>query len=277
MRPSAIPSLRKADVDLAYRSAAAAQKIWAQVNPFEKRAILEKAITFVEANEAEITDILIEERGGTGFKAFFEIGIVKNIIKESATYPLRMNGEILPSTVDGKEDRLSRVPVGVVGVIRPFNAPLFLSMRSVATALGAGNGVVPKPHDDSPITGGTLVARVFEEAGLPQGLLNVVVADVQAPPGGRSSTPPRSRQSGAACRHVVARQTRGRGPARRPRRTSRGRRARPSSLMRVIRARRGASSSGTPGSRTIRPWPTPSPPASSIGRRSLKTCSSTWH
>lgn len=54
----------KADVDVAYRSAAAAQKIWAQVNPFEKRAILEKAITFVEKNEAEITDILIEELGG---------------------------------------------------------------------------------------------------------------------------------------------------------------------------------------------------------------------
>ena len=169
----------KADVDVAYRSAAAAQKIWAQVNPFEKRAILEKGITFVEKNEAEITDILIEELGGTGFKAFFEIGIVKNIIKEAATYPLRMNGEILPSTVDGKENRLYRVPVGVVGVISPFNAPFFLSMRSVATALGAGNGVVLKPHDDSPITGGTLVARVFEEAGLPKGLLNVVVADVR--------------------------------------------------------------------------------------------------
>jgi vanillin dehydrogenase len=168
-----------ADLDEAYRSAAAAQKIWAEVNPFEKRAILEKAISWVEKHEAEITDIIIEELGGTGLKAFFEIGLVKNIIKEASTYPLRMTGEILPSAVDGKENRLYRIPAGVVGVISPFNFPFFLSMRSVAPALGAGNGVVLKPHDDTPITGGTLVARVFEECGLPKGLLNVIMADIR--------------------------------------------------------------------------------------------------
>jgi vanillin dehydrogenase len=168
-----------ADLDEAYRSAAAAQKIWAEVNPFEKRAILEKAISWIEKHEAEITDIIIEELGGTGLKAFFEIGLVKNIIKEASTYPLRMTGEILPSAVDGKENRLYRIPAGVVGVISPFNFPFFLSMRSVAPALGAGNGVVLKPHDDTPITGGTLVARVFEECGLPKGLLNVIMADIR--------------------------------------------------------------------------------------------------
>lgn len=168
----------RADLDEAYRAAAAAQKAWAEVNPFEKRAILEKAITFVEQNEGDITDIIIEELGGTRLKAFFEIGLVKNIIKESATFPLRMTGEILPSTVEGKENRLYRIPVGVVGVISPFNFPFFLSMRSVAPALGAGNGVVLKPHDDTAITGGTLVARIFEAAGLPKGLLNVIIADI---------------------------------------------------------------------------------------------------
>ena len=168
-----------ADLDEAYRSAAAAQKVWADVNPFERRSILEKAITFVEKNEAEITDLIIEELGGTALKAFFEIMIVKNILKEASTYPLRMIGEIYPSPVDGKENRLYRVPVGVVGVISPFNFPFFLSMRSVATALGAGNGVVLKPHDDTPITGGTLVARVFEETEMPKGLLNIIVADIK--------------------------------------------------------------------------------------------------
>lgn len=168
-----------ADLDEAYRSAAAAQKIWEGVNAYEKRSVLEKAFAFVEKNEAEITDIIIEELGGTGLKAFFEIAIVKNIIKEASTYPLRMIGEIIPSAVDGKENRLYRVPVGVVGVISPFNFPFFLSMRSVATAIGAGNGVVLKPHDDTAITGGTLVARVFEESGIPKGLLNVIVADIR--------------------------------------------------------------------------------------------------
>ena len=89
-----------------------------------------------------------------------------------------MTGEIFPSPVEGKENRLYRIPAGVVGVISPFNFPFFLSMRSVAPALGAGNGVVLKPHDDTPITGGTLVARVFEETGMPKGLLNVIMADI---------------------------------------------------------------------------------------------------
>jgi len=167
------------DLDEAYRSAAAAQKVWAEINPFERRAILERAVTYIEKVEADITAIIIEELGGTRLKSFFEIGLVKNIIKEAATYPLRMTGEILPSVMDGKENRLYRVPVGVVGVISPFNFPFFLSMRSVATALGAGNGVVLKPHDDTVITGGTLVAKIFEEAGIPKGLLNVIVADIR--------------------------------------------------------------------------------------------------
>jgi aldehyde dehydrogenase (NAD+) len=168
-----------ADLDEAYHSAEAAQKVWAQINPFERRAILEKAVSYIEKVEADITAIIIEELGGTRLKAFFEIGLVKNIIKEASTYPLRMTGEIFPSVMDGKENRLYRVPVGVVGVISPFNFPFFLSMRSVATALGAGNGVVLKPHDDTAITGGTLVGKIFEEAGIPKGLLNIIVADVR--------------------------------------------------------------------------------------------------
>ena len=167
-----------ADLDEAYRSAAEAQKVWAEVNPFEKRTILEKAIAWIERNEGDIADIIIEELGGTQLKAMIEIFLVKTFIKEASTYPMRMTGEILPSTVDGKENRLYRVPAGVVGVISPFNFPFNLSMRSVAPALGAGNGVVLKPHDDTPITGGTLVAKIFEEAGIPKGLLNVVVADI---------------------------------------------------------------------------------------------------
>ncbi|HKS73231.1 MAG TPA: aldehyde dehydrogenase family protein [Terriglobales bacterium] len=166
------------DLDEAYRAAAAAQKLWAEVNAFEKRTILEKAITWIEQNEGDIADVIISELGGTHLKAAIEIYLVKNFIKEASTYPLRMTGEILPSTVDGKENRLYRVPAGVVGVISPFNFPFNLSIRSVAPALGAGNGVVLKPHDDTPITGGTLVGKIFEEAGIPKGLLNVIVADI---------------------------------------------------------------------------------------------------
>src|ERR1700685_3198004 len=86
------------DLDEAYRSAAAAQKVWAEVNPFEKRTILEKAITWIERNEAEIADAIIEELGGTQLKAMIEIFLVKTFIKEASNYTLRMTGEILPLT-----------------------------------------------------------------------------------------------------------------------------------------------------------------------------------
>lgn len=166
------------DIDLAYQSAQKAKEEWDRVNPYKKRDILENAVKYIEANEEEITSIIMDELGGTRLKAAFEIGLVKNIIREAATFPLRMEGKILPSTIDDVENRLYRIPAGVVGVISPFNFPFFLSMKSVAPALGAGNGVVLKPHEDTPIMGGTLIGKIFEEAGVPKGLINVVVTDI---------------------------------------------------------------------------------------------------
>lgn len=167
-----------ADVDLAYESAKRAQKEWALVNPFEKRELFERAVQILDAHVEPITKIIADEIGGTYLKGLIEISLVRNILKEAATYPMRMEGKILPSSIPGKENRLYRLPVGVVGVLSPFNFPFCLSMRAVAPALAAGNGVVLKPNEVSAIVGGTLIARLFEEAGLPAGLLNVVVTEI---------------------------------------------------------------------------------------------------
>ena len=79
----------------------------------------------------------------------------------------------MPST-PGRINMAKRIPMGVVGVISPFNFPLVLSMRSVAPALAAGNCVVLKPDPQTTITGGYIIARVFQEAGLPDGVLHVL-------------------------------------------------------------------------------------------------------
>lgn len=168
----------KEDLNEAYKAAQNAQKQWEHVNPVTKRSILENAVSYVEEKKEKIIDIIIEELGGTRLKADFEIGLVINILKEAATFPFRMEGKILPSPIDHKENRVYRVPVGVVGVISPFNFPFFLSMKSVAPAIATGNGVVLKPHEDSAITGGTLIAKIFEEAGLPKGVLNVITTEI---------------------------------------------------------------------------------------------------
>ncbi|WP_322982177.1 aldehyde dehydrogenase family protein, partial [Pseudomonas sp. C11] len=73
-----------------------------------------------------------------------------------------------------------RVPHGVVGVISPFNFPMVLSLRSVAPALAAGNAVVLKPDPHTPVSGGFLIARLFEAAGVPPGLLQVLPGQAEA-------------------------------------------------------------------------------------------------
>ncbi|MFJ9350214.1 aldehyde dehydrogenase family protein [Streptomyces sp. NPDC101237] len=166
------------EVDEAYRAAERAQKQWAATNPYARRAVFEKALRLVEEREAEITEAIIAELGGTHLKAGFELHLAKEFLRESIQWSLRPEGRILPSPVDGKENRVYRVPVGVVGVISPFNFPFLLSIKSVAPALALGNAVVLKPHQNTPIVGGTLVAKLFEDAGLPGGLLNVVVTDI---------------------------------------------------------------------------------------------------
>jgi aldehyde dehydrogenase (NAD+) len=166
------------EVDEAYRAAAVAQKEWAATNAYSRRAVFEKALRIIEDREDEITDVIIAELGGTRLKAAFELHLAKEFLRESIQLALRPEGKILPSPTDGKENRLYRIPVGVVGVISPFNFPFLLSIKSVAPALALGNGVVLKPHQNTPIVGGSLVAKIFEDAGLPGGVLNVVITDI---------------------------------------------------------------------------------------------------
>ncbi|WP_328670651.1 aldehyde dehydrogenase family protein [Streptomyces sp. NBC_00328] len=166
------------EVDDAYRAAERAQKKWGATNAYARRAVFEKALAVIDEREEEITEVIIAELGGTRLKAAFELHLVREFLRESVQLALRPEGKIIPSPVDGKENRLYRAPVGVVGVISPFNFPFLLSVKSVAPALALGNGVVLKPHQNTPIAGGSLVAKIFEEAGLPGGLLNVVITDI---------------------------------------------------------------------------------------------------
>jgi acyl-CoA reductase-like NAD-dependent aldehyde dehydrogenase len=166
------------DIDEAYRSAADTQLSWREANAYLKRTVFERAARIVGDRAGEISELITAEVGGTALKAAFEIASVIDTLKEAATLPLRMEGRIYPSAVADTENFVYREPVGVVGVISPFNFPFFLSVKSVAPALATGNAVVVKPHEETPITGGTLVASIFEEAWLPAGLLNVTVTEI---------------------------------------------------------------------------------------------------
>ncbi|HZO95704.1 MAG TPA: aldehyde dehydrogenase family protein [Candidatus Baltobacteraceae bacterium] len=163
------------DVDAAYRAAREAQPAWTAMLPQERSAIVARAATILDARKAEVVDWLIREAGSARVKAELEVQLVRAGMLEAATYPARIEGRILPTGIPGKEGRVYRSPVGVVCVISPWNFPLQLTNRSVAPALACGNAVVVKPATDTPVTGGTLLAKIYEEAGVPKGVYNVVV------------------------------------------------------------------------------------------------------
>lgn len=163
------------DVDTAYRAAQRAQRDWAAAPAQERSEVLLRAAEIMRQRQEEIVGWLIAEAGGTRPRAEFECQLVRSFTLEAASYPTRMSGRILTSGIPGKENRVYRKPAGVVCVISPWNFPLQLSNRSVSPALALGNAVVLKPASDTPVTGALLLAKIFEEAGLPPGVLNVVI------------------------------------------------------------------------------------------------------
>ncbi|WP_069816964.1 benzaldehyde dehydrogenase [Streptomyces sp. TP-A0874] len=167
------------DVDRSAEAAAAAQPSWAAVTFQERAAVLRRAGDLFQEHAEEIKDWLVREAGNIPGKADFEVHVAAQECYEAAALASRPPGQILAT----EAPRLSytrRVPVGVVGVISPFNAPLILSIRSVAPALALGNSVVLKPDPRTPVCGGYVIARVFEAAGLPAGLLHVLPGAAEA-------------------------------------------------------------------------------------------------
>jgi benzaldehyde dehydrogenase (NAD) len=161
------------DVTAAARAAAAAQAEWAARPHPERAAVLRRAGDLWQANAGEVRDWIVRETGAVPPKGDFEIMVATQECYEAAALPSRPYGELLPS-LDGRLSMARRVPAGVVGVISPFNFPLILSIRSVAPALALGNAVLLKPDQRTAVSGGLLLAAVFAEAGLPDGLLHVL-------------------------------------------------------------------------------------------------------
>ena len=158
------------DVQRAARTAAQAQKEWAARKPDERAAVLRRAGELFEQHAADIQDWIVREAGSIPPKAGLETHIAAGECFEASALPTHPSGDVLATN----EDRWSfarRRPVGVVSVIAPFNFPLILSIRAVAPALALGNAVLLKPDPRTAVCGGVALVRVFQEAGLPDGLL----------------------------------------------------------------------------------------------------------
>lgn len=163
-----------ADLEMAIAGAKAGQPGWAARGYDERAGLLRRVARLLEDRAEEYAELIVRETGSIPGKAQYEVDAGRNELYEAAALASRAIGEILPSNNTGKLSIIQRVPVGVVGVITPWNFPLVLGMRAVAPAIALGNTVVLKPATLTPITGGQLIAELFDEAGAPPGVLQVV-------------------------------------------------------------------------------------------------------
>ncbi len=169
----------RADVDAAAAGARAAQPGWADTTYADRAAILRAAAAALSGRAAELRELIMRETGCIGGKADYEIAAATSELIEAAALASRSPGELVPTSHSGRFSLCERMPVGLVGVITPWNFPLVLGMRVIAPALALGNAVLIKPSPETPLSGGLAIAELLAEAGLPAGLFQVLPGGVE--------------------------------------------------------------------------------------------------
>ena len=168
-----VPDASLTETTMALRAAQQAFAPWAAL-PFQQRSqYMIKIAEVVERRKDDLVEALRFEGGGWIGKGMFEAGYVPEVFYAAAASNYAAMGEVMPSE-SGKFSLAVRRPMGVVTCISPWNFPSLLTARGIAFALAAGNTVVLKPSEETPYTGGLFFAEVFEEAGVPAGVLNVI-------------------------------------------------------------------------------------------------------
>ncbi|MUV48985.1 aldehyde dehydrogenase family protein [Haloarcula sp. CBA1122] len=171
---AAVPAGTEGDVNDAYQAAEAAQSDWAALSREERNEYVQAMIGVMQERLDEIVELLATESGSVQAKATAEANFAMADF-QSALEMVPPEEEVRDSMYhEDKDHHIVHEPAGVVGIISPWNFPLHLTTRALGPALALGNTVVIKPATDTPITGGLLLADIAEEAGLPDGVVNVV-------------------------------------------------------------------------------------------------------
>ncbi|WP_068875932.1 MULTISPECIES: aldehyde dehydrogenase [unclassified Phenylobacterium] len=169
------------DARAAAHSAAKAFPAWSELGPSARRALLSRAADRLEALADAFVSAMREEIGATEGWARFNVMLAAGMIREAAAMTTQIAGEVIPSDKPGCMAMAIRQPVGVVVGVAPWNAPVILGVRAVATPLACGNTVVLKASEICPRTH-RLIGEAFRDAGLPPGVLNVITnAPADAP------------------------------------------------------------------------------------------------
>jgi vanillin dehydrogenase len=165
------PAASTGDAVAAVEAAAEAFKTWSQTGPNARRALLLKAADALEAKTPQFVEAVPAETGATGMWAGFNVMLAAGMIREAASLTTQIGGEVIPSDVPGSLAMGVRQPAGVVLGIAPWNAPIILGVRAIATPLACGNTVILKGSENCPRTH-QLIVEAFQDAGFPPGVVN---------------------------------------------------------------------------------------------------------
>lgn len=164
------------DADRAIAAARAAQPAWAALSARERVYVLEKYNALISEHAGDLVEILTAEQGKLTSEAEGELRFACELIKHATDSARRIEGEILPGDNRDEQIWIQKVPYGVVAGITAWNFPVALFARKIAPALATGNTIVIKPHEITPLN--TLIlAELGRRAGIPPGVLNVIVGD----------------------------------------------------------------------------------------------------
>ncbi|MEU4690894.1 aldehyde dehydrogenase family protein [Actinoplanes sp. NPDC023714] len=147
---------------------------WSRAAPARRQTVFLRAADILEGRRAAVREALARETGCGAVFGEIQVDFAVSLLRQAAQLAYQPVGQLLASDVPGTQALAVRRPVGVVGAIAPWNASLSLSGRAIAGPLALGNTVVLKPSEEAPWTGGGLWAEILHEAGLPDGVLNVV-------------------------------------------------------------------------------------------------------
>src|SRR3954465_6857509 len=168
------PSSAREDVDLAVEAAAAALPAWSRGPSANRAAVLSAAANLIEERAEAVARDMAREMGKPLREARMEAGRAAQILRYSAGEAFRPVGELFQQAVTGGPVYTVHRPVGVVGLITPWNFPAAIPVWKLAPALIYGNTIVLKLAQDSPLTG-LHIARALDDAGLPAGVLNLAI------------------------------------------------------------------------------------------------------
>lgn len=167
------PAATPQDARAAVQAAADAFAQWSQTGPGQRRQLLSQAADALAARKDAFVAAMAAETGASALWAEFNVHLAAGMLREAAALTSQIGGEVIPSDVPGNLAMGLRVPAGVVVGMAPWNAPVILGVRAVATPLACGNTVVLKGSEMCPATHG-LIIEALQEGGLPPGVVNFV-------------------------------------------------------------------------------------------------------